>query len=133
MLNPHQIYWNNDVVSAPELSDQDLSTEWQSPSPVQQDDQFKIRFDSPVNVGTVSFVPGSTAKVHFQIATGNNASYQTNKPVTSFSPLYEIGHGSSIVIDYSILWITIKMIESSAEPFSLREIMVFEELHLGLD
>ena len=91
-----------------------------------------IVFSSPINVGTISFVPGSTEKVEFYIATGNTGYYNHNQPAPSFHPYYEVNHGSSIVINYSISLITIKMKEATGEPFSLREIMVFEELHLGL-
>ena len=124
-------YWNWSEVYAPQLLDGSLATEWQSPTPVQQDDELMIIFSSPINVGTISFVPGSTEKVEFYIATGNTGYYNHNQPAPSFHPYYEVNHGSSIVINYSISFITIKMKEATGEPFSLREIMVFEELHFG--
>ena len=71
-------------------------------------------------------IPGDTTKTLVEIATGSNLDHDLNSVAISTT-----NDMVAPVFDENILYITIKIESSGGWLFSLREILVYENIHIG--
>ena len=108
------------------MNDEDLSTIWQSSQNCEVGDVLAIKFSSQTDIGTMVLIPGDTTKTLVEIATGSNLDHDLNSVAISTT-----NDMVAPVFDENILYITIKIESSGGWLFSLREILVYENIHIG--
>ena len=94
-----------------------------------------IYFEDTRNIGTMVLVPGSSTRIPIEIAAGTSANHEENDSsrVSILTGVPQTNYMVCNMLAYDINYITIKIEpeEGMEEKFSLREIMLFEEIHVG--
>ena len=94
-----------------------------------------IYFEDTRNIGTMVLVPGSSTRIPIEIAAGTSANHEendrSNDSILTRNPQTNYMICNMLAYDVNYITIKIEPEEGMEEKFSLKEIMLFEEIHVG--